>query len=361
MNKNQGNRKSFNPLNLSFLDIMSCGLGAVILVFLILKHGESISPEESNRISQDITATNSQINLAKEELEKVINEIEQTSNEIIQVKSQTRIISAVIEEELANQRLSDQEIQDLQEDLEQLEDRNIDLIENYDEGEKMYLAGLEVKGDRIVFLLDNSASMMDEKLINIIRKSLLNDTKKRDSEKWVKSKLSAKWLLNRIPEKSIYSFLTFNENVELRTNAVWNDGSDENSIQQLMQSIEEITPEGGTNLEKALRYVKKMKPMPDAVYLITDGLPTIGEEVEKITTSIFNRCFRSSQKKKQKISSECRHALFQKAKEDYLKGRKIKTSTILLPLEGDVRAASDYWNLSIQSGGLLISPSPDWP
>ena len=65
------------------------------------------------------------------------------------------------------------------EDLEQLEDRNIDLIENDNEGEKMYLAGLEVKGDRIVFLLDNSASMMDETLINIIRKSLLNDTKKK--------------------------------------------------------------------------------------------------------------------------------------------------------------------------------------
>ena len=104
-----------------------------------------------------------------------------------------------------------------------------------------------------------------------------------------------------------------------------------------------------------------MRPMPDAVYLITDGLPTIGEDVESIATSIFNYCFRSSQRKSQTISSECRHALFQKAKEGYLNGRKIRTSTILMPLEGDVRAASDYWNLSIQSGGLLISPSSDWP
>ena len=33
---------------------MSCGLGAVILIFLILRHGESNSPEENSRILDDI-------------------------------------------------------------------------------------------------------------------------------------------------------------------------------------------------------------------------------------------------------------------------------------------------------------------
>ena len=48
---------NFNPLSLSFLDIMSCGLGAVILIFLILKHGEAKSPEEVVRINKDISAS----------------------------------------------------------------------------------------------------------------------------------------------------------------------------------------------------------------------------------------------------------------------------------------------------------------
>ena len=51
---NKKKRSNFNPLNLSFLDIMSCGLGAVILIFLILRHGESNSPEENSRILDDI-------------------------------------------------------------------------------------------------------------------------------------------------------------------------------------------------------------------------------------------------------------------------------------------------------------------
>ena len=116
-----------------------------------------------------------------------------------------------------------------------------------------------------------------------------------------------------------------------------------------------------SNLEKALIFVKSLEPKPDALYLITDGLPTIGEEVEKFSSDFLEKCFRSKQRKKNTISSNCRHQLFQKAKKGFLSGRKIRTSTILLPLEGDPRAASDYWNLSIQSGGLLISPSSDWP
>ena len=92
------------------------------------------------------------------------------------------------------------------------------------------------------------------------------------------------------------------------------------------------------------------------ILIITTGSPII---FSQIRVGYRGRKFNIFINKK--ISSECRHALFMKAKEGYLSGRKIRTSTILLPLEGDVRAASDYWSLSIQSGGLLISPSSDWP
>ena len=56
---------NFNPLSLSFLDIMSCGLGAVILIFLILKHGEAKSPEEVVRINKDISANETKIEQSK--------------------------------------------------------------------------------------------------------------------------------------------------------------------------------------------------------------------------------------------------------------------------------------------------------
>jgi hypothetical protein len=36
-------------------------------------------------------------------------------------------------------------------------------------GDRQYLTGLKVGGDRILFLVDASASMMDETVVNVIR------------------------------------------------------------------------------------------------------------------------------------------------------------------------------------------------
>ena len=119
-----------------------------------------------------------------------------------------------------------------------------------------------------------------------------------------------------------------------------------------------VLPENGTNFEKALLAAQAMRPRPDAVYIITDGLPTLGEPLGKFTISLKARSCLNS---KGRISPDCRHILFQKAVAEFFKDQKIKTSTILLPLQGDQRAAADYWNLALQSGGTTISPSKDWP
>ena len=41
--------------NLAFLDIMSCGLGAVILVFMLVKQNIADSPAEIDNLKQDIS------------------------------------------------------------------------------------------------------------------------------------------------------------------------------------------------------------------------------------------------------------------------------------------------------------------
>ena len=54
MSLKKSRNRSFNVFNLSFLDIMSCGLGAVILIFLILKHGDSLPSDQEQLIYNDI-------------------------------------------------------------------------------------------------------------------------------------------------------------------------------------------------------------------------------------------------------------------------------------------------------------------
>ena len=361
MSNKKTQKRTVNSLNLAFLDIMSCGLGAVILLFLILKHGASISPQEEVRVENDITTVEFEIETTKKEIVIITSDINERKTETKKIQNQNKIISTVIEEELDNKRLSEEELRNVESDLKQLEQQNIDIIQTEDEGERQYLTGLKVEGKRIVFLLDASASMLDETIVNIVRRSLYSDESKQNSLKWIRAKKSAEWLVNRLPIDSQYTFITFNENVFSLTDSKWLNSSDVNSINSVLTELNQLAPTGGTNLEKALIFVKSLRPMPDALFLITDGLPTIGEEVKTFSSDFLEKCFRTKQRQKKSISSNCRHQLFQKAKKGFLNGIKIKTSTILLPLEGDPRAASDFWNLSIQSGGLLISPSLDWP
>ena len=60
----KSNRRAVNPLSLAFLDVMFCGFGAVILIFLILDHASTVSPEESN---PELAA---EIDLLEEEVEE---------------------------------------------------------------------------------------------------------------------------------------------------------------------------------------------------------------------------------------------------------------------------------------------------
>ena len=42
-------KREFTTFNLSFLDIMSCGFGAVVLVFLIIDHSIEVQSQDLNR------------------------------------------------------------------------------------------------------------------------------------------------------------------------------------------------------------------------------------------------------------------------------------------------------------------------
>ncbi|MFN3162307.1 MAG: hypothetical protein ACE37N_02210 [Pseudohongiellaceae bacterium] len=62
MSKTKAARRQLNPISLSFLDVMFCGFGAVILIFLILDHTSTVSQSTT---SPDLMA---EINLLEEEV-----------------------------------------------------------------------------------------------------------------------------------------------------------------------------------------------------------------------------------------------------------------------------------------------------
>ena len=62
MSSSKARRRNLNPISLAFLDVMFCGFGAVILIFLILDHNSTANTLEKN---PDLTA---EVNLLREEV-----------------------------------------------------------------------------------------------------------------------------------------------------------------------------------------------------------------------------------------------------------------------------------------------------
>jgi hypothetical protein len=86
-----------------------------------------------------------------------------------------------------------------------------------------------------------------------------------------------------------------------------------------------------------------MRPRPDNILLLTDGLPTQGKNKPTKNT----------------ISGDERLKLFLQA----IKGlpRSVPVNTILFPMEGDPMAAVSFWQLAIDTGGSFLTPTRDWP
>jgi len=86
-----------------------------------------------------------------------------------------------------------------------------------------------------------------------------------------------------------------------------------------------------------------MTPKPDNIYLLTDGLPTLGD----------------GQSKSGSVSGVERYRLFWDAVDNLLPG--IPVNTLLLPLEGDPYAAGSFWSLALSTRGAMITPASGWP
>ena len=104
-----------------------------------------------------------------------------------------------------------------------------------------------------------------------------------------------------------------------------------------------MTPTGGTSLAAAFEAVNKLRPKPDNIFLLVDGLPTLGL-VPSNRRGVTGR-------------ERLRH--FQRAVRSL--PRSVPVNVILFAMEGDPNAAHLYWELALTSGGSLLAPSEDWP
>lgn len=350
-------RRKTEGFNLAFLDIMSCGLGAIILVFMLVKHNVEKSVDETELLKADLenlseqeSELRSHIATLQDKKAAAAEKIQTTLDEI----SKTQSAIAERQSELSRQQ---SEKQTLEEAIKSIEvPKPPDVIEVPRVGEEDYIIGLRVEGRKIGILVDSSSSMTDAILIDIIRRKNGSASDKKSGPKWQRTKRVVNWLLARVPEGSDVSVVAFNSKATVLGGQAWSPGSDAAALKRILNDLDSLVPNGATNLEAGLAAISAQNPTD--IYVITDGLPTEGDSSYK-SLNPFANCS-ALWGGASTISGECRAKLFRHTvNRTALSG--VRVNVVLLPIEGDPEASNEFWQWTSRTRGVLISPAASWP
>lgn len=361
-------KRELNPLNLSFLDVMCCGLGAVILLVMLLsgqvvqKREEKVEDQQGElvRVTALYDSARAHLNNQKRgttaaEIEsgKIEQQINELNARIEEAKQKTEATSeAIREKERAIKAIEKGKVA-LENAIKVLKSRKpVDaetgkrLVGFTGDGQRQYLTGLKLGGDRTLILVDASASMLDESIVNIIRRKLSSAASRRDAPKWRRVVRSAHWLVANLQPGKRFQLYFFNTEAQPAidgTDNKWLSTGDADQLSKSIDALREVAPEKGTSLHKAFAVARRLNPPPDSIILLTDGLPTQGLNATGAS----------------KISGEERLRLFETARAQLPSG--IPINTLLFPIEGDPAAAEAFWRLAIVTQGSFMTPARNWP
>ena len=347
---------------------MFCGFGAVVLLVLIINANTISSRKEHHEdLRAEVVRIEKEIKIGQDHLVELKNSLDIQNQQEVTAQGRSNEVLALIakvKEELAdfrNQTIASKEhINQLESDLKSLdlEHRRLgsELKANQEQGKKVrrfegegnrqYLTGLKLGGNRVLILIDASASMLDRTIVNVIRRRNLDDETKRKSAKWQQARKTVEWLIANLPPEStlqVYWFNTKPFSLLPEHASNWTPATDTKAIGELITNLNNTIPGNGTSLVNAFSVVKSLRSRPDNILLITDGLPTQGSKRPSNST----------------VSGEQRIKFFEQAIKTL--PPRIPVNTLLFPMEGDPMAAVLYWKLAVDTGGSFLTPSSDWP
>ena len=361
-------RRQFEVFSMSFLDCMSCGFGAVILFFMIINAQvrEETETDPTERMAEvkkleiEILDGRKDMVLAKNTLEDLKDEKETAEGQIEQIIA----LIAELQAELAqydNETLAKIErIEKLQSDIKSLEEevkrllalkaeeenQGMRLREFKGEGDRQYLTGLKLGGDRTLILVDRSASMLDETIVNIIRRRNMSNSDKLRAVKWRQVVASVDWLTSQFKPGSEFQIYMFNNEaapVIKGSEGTWLKADDATQLDAAIRELRRTPPENGTNTRAAFEIAASLSPRPDNIILLVDSLPTMME-------STTNR---------RMVTGRDRLSMHGRSIRALPSG--IPVNILLFPMEGDYDAAIAYWTLAYGTGGSFMAVSRDWP
>jgi hypothetical protein len=361
-------RRSGEIFSMSFLDCMSCGFGAVILFFMIINSRSDVSPNdqtkalqaETNKLEIEVLQGRKNLALARTSIQKLETEDDEAKDQISIIKALIAEMQAELAKYDKDTLAKIQAIEKLQSDIKALQDEVKRLLALKKEGEaagerarsfkgegdRQYLTGLKLGGERTLILVDRSASMLHETIVNILRRKNLPESEQLLSRKWRQVVASVDWLTSQFRPESEYQIYMFNnvtEPVIKGTDGLWLKADDLEQLDDAVRRLRRTVPKNGTNMYSAFQVIRDLNPRPDNVILLVDSMPTM----DAATSS------------KSVILAGERLNLFTAATQLIPSG--IPINIMLYPMEGDARASVSFWALALKSRGSFISVSHDWP
>ena len=260
-------RRTVEVFSMSFLDCMSCGFGAVILFFMIINsHVDATTDDaptelmaETNRLEVEILEGRKNLALARNTKSKLETEKQDAEDKIAQILALIRELQAELDK-YDNETLAKIErVEKLQSDIKSLEEevRRLLAIKSEQDaagerirqfkgdGDRQYLTGLKLGGDRTLILVDRSASMLSDKLVNVIRRRNLPEAEQLRSRKWRQVVATVDWLTSQISQGSEYQIYMFNnvaEPVVRGTDGVWLKADDGVQLDEAVRVLRRTVP-----------------------------------------------------------------------------------------------------------------------
>jgi von Willebrand factor type A domain len=361
-------RRGFNVISMSFLDAITCGFGAIILFFMIIAANVDVRREstlenvsaEVDRMQLRVLTGRKNLVQMKQDLahlledwassqgvkQQLVTELHDTQEELDASSD-----AGDTRKELIKQLKED--LADLESKTEQLSAASITPEEAGDsirsvtgEGRRQYLTGLRMGGKRVVILVDVSTSMLDRTLVNVLRRRNMTDEQKRKAPKWVQLVDTVDWLTAQIQPGTQFQVIAFNSEAHSLidgTDGQWLTATDGSQLEAAVQKLRGMVAGGATSLHAAFTAARQLEPKADNIYLLVDGLPTMGEikpsqagVTSKERLNHFNRAVRELP-------------------------LNVPVNVILLAMEGDPMSVPAYWTLALSTGGSMMAPSEDWP
>jgi hypothetical protein len=361
-------RRAFEVFTLSFLDCICCGFGAVVLFYTIVQ--AQAGAQDILRIDQltgEVRKLEEEVKVGQRNLVQIKNALEKTDDDAAaaqaralrvqrELKERREMSASYDDDSLArrehiNKLMAD--IKSLDEGVKRLQGGALDKAPAGDRrkafrgrGTRLYISALQVKGKRVLVLLDTSASMMEDDVVKVIRLRNQPEAARKAAQKWRRALDMVEWLTAQMPDNSqfqVYGFNTKARAVIGDSHGKWLDSNDPRVINNVLGAARNIVPAEGTSLVNALLSARTINPQPDQIILITDGLPTQG----------------SVPPSRKFINVREREKLF----DDAIKtvNKDMPLDVVLLPMKGDLLAAHAYWKLARRTGGSYVVPSRDWP